>query len=103
MKPDIYRLSKTGITGVEKYLGETIEEKCARILEEDEPIKDGAPEIFTDRADGVIPGYNIRTDRWEIAAEAMEVVHRSKVAKRSDIAKVDDGAEGEEPAAESGA
>jgi len=68
--------------------GETIEMKVRRILSNKEPIKDGAPEIFTDRKDGVQGAYNIRTDRWEVAAEAMDLVTKSKLAKREEKAKL---------------
>ena len=53
---------------VETYEGEFIEEKVARVVENKEPIEDGAPIIYTERKDGVIPAYNIRTDKWDIAA-----------------------------------
>ena len=49
---------------------------------------DGAPEIFTERKDGVISAYNIRTDRWEVAAEAMDKVSGSIQAKRDAKGKV---------------
>ncbi len=68
--------------------GETIEDKVGRITENKEPIKDGAPEIFTERSKGVEPGFNIRTDRWEIATEAMDAVHRSNKAKRENKANL---------------
>ena len=58
--------------------GEYIEEKVRRITENGEPIEDGAPIIHTERKDGVNPAYNIRTDRWEIAQNAMEQVGNSK-------------------------
>ena len=58
--------------------GEYIEEKVRRITENGEPIEDGAPIIYTERKDGVNPAYNIRTDRWEIAQNAMEQVGNSK-------------------------
>lgn len=61
--------------------GETIELKVARLLENNEPIDDGAPVIYTDRKDGVDPAYNIRTDRFEIAAEMMDKVNRDRIAK----------------------
>lgn len=64
------------------YQGETIEEKVERVTQNGEPIKDGAPLIYTDRKDGVQAGYNIRTDRFEIAVDAMDKVHRSDIAKR---------------------
>jgi hypothetical protein len=47
-----------------------------------EPVTDGAPEIFTERKDGVGAAYNIRTDRWEVASEAMDKVSGSIQAKR---------------------
>ena len=58
--------------------GEYIEEKVRRITENGEPIEDGAPIIYTERKDGVNPAYNIRTDRWEIAQDAMEQVGKNK-------------------------
>ena len=67
---------------VETFEGETIEKKIERIVHNKEPITDGAPEIFTERKDGVIAAYNIRTDRWEIAAEAMDKVTGALDAKR---------------------
>lgn len=68
-------------TNYEYQEGETIEEKVQRILENNEPITDGAPIIYTNRDDGVIPAYNIRTDKWDIAQDAMEAIHTSKVQK----------------------
>nr|WAE43722.1 MAG: hypothetical protein [Microviridae sp.] len=62
--------------------GETIEQKIMRILNNNEPITDGAPQIFTERKNGVQPEFNIRTDRFDIAVEAMEHIHKSAVAKR---------------------
>ena len=38
-----------------------IEEKVRRIVNNNEPITDGAPIIFTEKKDGVLPEYNIRT------------------------------------------
>ena len=58
--------------------GEYIEEKVRRITENGEPIEDGAPIIYTERKNGVNPAYNIRTDRWEIAQDAMEQVGNNK-------------------------
>lgn len=66
---------KHNIASVECHEGEAIEDKVRRILDENEPIKDGAPIIYTDKKDGVLPEYNIRTDRWEIAMQAMDKVN----------------------------
>ena len=62
--------------------GESIEQKVARVQEVGEPIKDGAPEIYTERKEGVVSAYNIRTDRWEIATEAMDSISRGRIARR---------------------
>ena len=61
--------------------GETIETKIERILTQREPIKDGAPLIYTERNGGVLPEHDIRTDRWEVAIDAMDKVTRSQIAK----------------------
>lgn len=64
------------------YIGETIEQKINRIVNNKEPITDGAPLIYTDRRDGVKPETDIRTDRFEIAIEAMDHVDKAHKAKR---------------------
>lgn len=76
------KMQKTSLKVNNGYQGETIEHKIDRILNNKEPISDGAPLIYTDRKDGVKPEYNIRTDRFEIAIEAMDKVSRSHQAKR---------------------
>ena len=76
-------------TNYEYQLGETIEAKVRRITENNEPITDGAPIIYTDRDDGVLPAYNIRTDRWEIAQAAMDAVNQANLAKSKNYGKVD--------------
>ena len=70
------------LNSVETYEGETIETKVARIVQEKAPITDGAPIIYTDREQGVLPAYNVRTDRWDIAENAMDKVNAAKMAKR---------------------
>jgi hypothetical protein len=77
--------------------GETIEQKIERIVQNNEPITDGAPLIYTDRKDGVQAGYNIKTDRFEVAIDAMDKVSKTVTAKREERAKMkvvkDSGAE----------
>lgn len=76
--------------------GEHIEDKVRRITENNEPIQDGAPEIYTDRKEGVIPAYDIRTDRFDVALEAMDKVNASKIAQSESFLKP------EEPGKETG-
>lgn len=76
------KATKTKIKRNTSYKGETIEQKINRIVNNKEPITDGAPIIFTDRKDGVKPEMDIRTDRFEVAIEAMNHVAGSHQAKR---------------------
>lgn len=79
--------SKTTIKQNTSYIGETIENKIRRIVNNKEPISDGAPLIYTDRKDGVQPAMDIRTDRWEVAVEAMDKVTKAHQAKREERLK----------------
>lgn len=83
-KPNKYK--QTDIEVNNSSNGETIEQKVERIVTLKEPIKDGAQKIYTERRDGVQPAYNIRTDRFEVAVEAMDKVTRSNYAKRENKA-----------------
>ena len=69
------------------YEGETIEMKVRRITESKEPITDGAPVIYTDRKDGTRPEFNIRTDRFDIALDALDYVNKTRTAKRMELVK----------------
>lgn len=76
------RMQETSIEVNESIEGETIEQKIERVVNNKEPISDGAPLIYTERKDGVGAGYNIRTDRFEVAVDAMDAVSKSHTAKR---------------------
>lgn len=86
IKPKLY--SRPPITDYEFQDGESIEKKVQRITENNEPITDGAPIIYTNRDDGVLPAYNIRTDRWDIAQDAMDAVNQANLAKSKNYGKV---------------
>lgn len=83
----MYKRNKVQRTNIEintSVEGETIEQKIRRVTQNKEPIQDGAPTIFTDRKDGVRPEYDIRTDRFELAVEAMNGIHKDHIAKRQE-------------------
>lgn len=82
---------KSQLISNEVYEGETIETKVSRIINEKAPIEDGAPIIFTNRADGILPAYDIRTDRWDLAVDAMDAVNKAKIAKREEFMKNQSG------------
>ena len=73
--------NKHNMQSVKLYEAESIEEKVRRIVKENEPIEDGAPIIFQEGIDGVKPEFNIRTDRWEVAIEAMDKVSADELSK----------------------
>lgn len=61
----------------------SLEENLRKALEGKEPIKiDMSNMAYTERKDGVLPQYDIRTDRWEIALQASDKVSRSNAALR---------------------
>lgn len=72
---------------VESFEGESIEKKVSKLIENNEPITDGAPIIFTEKKDGVLPQYDIRTDKWDIAQSAMDLANASKIAKSKGMKK----------------
>lgn len=59
--------------------GETLIKKCQRILDEGEPLTDGAPMIYTPKQAGVRDDCNVRTDKWVIAMSAMDRVNNHKL------------------------
>ena len=61
--------------------GETLIKKIQRILDENEPLTDGAPMIYTPKQAGVREDCNIRTDKWEIAMNAMDKVNNYKLTE----------------------
>ena len=59
--------------------GETLIKKIQRILDENEPLTDGAPMIYTPKQAGVRDDCNIRTDKWTLAMNAMDRVNNYKL------------------------
>ena len=75
-----------------KFLdGQTIENQIARAMSVNEPIDNSSPLQFTKRADGVLPDFDIRTDKWEISQRAMTAVadkiRQNRTKKLQDLAK----------------
>ena len=77
-----------GIRKNDSYEAEPLEVKLRRATEEKKPIEAVAPMIYTEKSKGVIPEYDIRTDRFELAQKAMEKLNSvkfSEVAKNEAI------------------
>lgn len=70
-----------GIKKIDAYQGEIIEAKVKRMTENKEPIKDGAPLVYTEKNEGVRPEFNIRTDKWAIVQDKMDAANKQKFLK----------------------
>lgn len=61
------------------YEAEPREVKLRKIISgESSNMEDGVfPTIYTEKRDGVLPEYDIRTDRFEVAIDAMDKINQS--------------------------
>lgn len=62
--------------------GKSIEEQMREAQSSGEPIKATANINYTERGDGVLPQYDIRTDRFELARMATDKVNATTYATR---------------------
>ena len=65
------------------YLAEPREVKLRKIISgESSNMDDGVfPTIYTEKKDGVLPEYDIRTDRFEVALDAMDKINQSAASQ----------------------
>ena len=81
-KPRIIKKShNVGFYKMEPYEAKCLEEKIQKMNENHEAITELSPAIYTEAKDGVLPQYNIRADKWELAQNAMDRVNRERIAK----------------------
>lgn len=61
------------------YQAEPREVKLRKIISgESSNMEDGVfPTIYTEKGDGVLPEYDIRTDRFEVAIDAIDKINQS--------------------------
>lgn len=71
------------IAGSKCVTGELLISKLSRAMNSGEPIEGGAQLASTERKDGVLPQYNIKTDRFEIALETFDKIAATHTAQRS--------------------
>lgn len=98
------KYAKTSLRGIVAKEGERIETKVARITKNGEAIGEGAKLVYLDRNEGVKAGYDIRTDRFEVAIEAHDKIEKSYKAKREKGAqmRVEKGGDDGKPVSNSG-
>lgn len=66
----------------ESVIGEPLEHKLERVVNNGEGVEDGSPSIYTERSQGVLSGYDIRADKWDIALDAMNGIHKLDLETR---------------------
>lgn len=69
--------------GVDTYEDQSLTEKIRKLKTEGGQIESGAPIIYCNRTDPVAPACNIRTNRWELAQEAMHKAYKAKLDAES--------------------
>ena len=77
-------IENTNICVNESYEAERLEFKIQKMVDAKEPIGSEVTPMYTERRDGVLPQYDVRTDRFEIALEAMDKISKSEIAKREE-------------------
>ncbi len=81
------KFNNTQIKCNEGFEGLSIEREIEKLIEDKTAIEATSPIIYTERKDGVRPEFDIRTDRFDIALEAMSKVTGSYRAKREESIK----------------
>ena len=80
-RPKIIQKShNVGFYQLEPYEAKTIENAVAVMMENKEEIKAESPMLYTEKKDGVLPQYNIRVDKWDIAQKAMDRVNKERIS-----------------------
>lgn len=77
--------NKTAFKINESVVGEPLMVKLQRMKRNKEKHTAEAPLIYTEKADGVLPEYDIRADKWELAMENADAVSRVMIAKGGGI------------------
>lgn len=76
--------------------GVTIEDNVAKMLAGKERVEITRMPIYTKKSDGVLPQYNIRTDRFQMAQDVMDYATKTVIAKRDEYLKTLEEQKGKE-------
>lgn len=82
----------------ESYEGKPIEKQLREMKEGLVVEFQNKPEIYTARKDGVVPEYDIKTDKFDMMLAATDKLARARIAKQNEF----DKAENKEGSAETG-
>lgn len=75
--------SNSNLRTTEGFEGMSLEQKIFQAVNSKAPIEAVAPMVYTERKDGVLPETNIRTDRFEVAQEAMTEIAKGVRERRA--------------------
>lgn len=73
----------TTLENIKLVEGESIETRVRKMVESGEPITDTAPLIYTEKKDGIISDYDIRSDKFDAALEALDTLEKTSIAKNN--------------------
>lgn len=83
------KIQETSITQNETYIATCLAEKLRKKMEgisnDGVEIDESIPIIYTEKKAGVLPSTNIRTDRFEVAREAMEKINRAEAERYAKV------------------
>lgn len=83
----------TTLENIKLVEGESIETRVRKMVESGEPITDTAPLIYTEKKDGIINDYDIRSDKFDVALTALDTLSKTSIAKNNQIAEEAKGLE----------
>jgi len=83
----------TTLENIKLVEGESIETRVRKMVESGEPITDTAPLIYTEKKDGIISDYDIRSDKFDVALEALDTLGKTSIAKNNRAAEEAQGLE----------
>lgn len=69
--------------------GKSIEEEIRQMLNNNEKMKGDIQVIYTQKNEGTLPAYDIRTDRFEIALDGITKIQKSYSARREEKARME--------------
>lgn len=81
------KITETSIDLNQSTEGEPLENKIERMMNNEAGIEQEVEMQYTDRKDGVRPEYNPRTDKWDLAAETMELASTNTLEARKEKLK----------------
>lgn len=96
------KMEPSALRGLTPTKGETMEQKMVRILENKEPMNEQGVELIYPNTTDVLPEFDIRTNKWEVAVDAMEKMEARKQLKKQEAEKAEKEKQGAQDAPNSG-